>query len=88
VSIPGIGRLRCVAGTRWRIALKFPGARGQGGYGKADLEGKDLGWHVIPGSLFLASLRRVEEGEPADLVFAELWANADHESYRTRRHHE
>ena len=36
-----------------------------------------LGWHVIHGSLLLDSLRRVEAGEKADLVFAELWANAE-----------
>jgi hypothetical protein len=36
----------------------------------------DLKWHVIPGELLLESLRRVEAGEKADLVFAELWANA------------
>lgn len=39
----------------------------------------DLGWHVISGELLLESLRRVAEGEDPDLVFAELWANAEHE---------
>lgn len=39
----------------------------------------DLGWHVISGEELLAALRRVEAGEKADLVFAELWANAAHE---------
>lgn len=39
----------------------------------------DLGWHVMPGELLLNALRRVAKGEDPDLVFAELWANADHE---------
>lgn len=38
-----------------------------------------LGWHVIHGSDLLAALHEVEQGEPADMVYAELWANADHE---------
>jgi hypothetical protein len=38
-----------------------------------------LGYHVISGELLLEMLRRVEEGESADLVYAEAWANADHE---------
>ncbi len=38
-----------------------------------------LGWHVISGEDFLYSLRRVESGEDSDLVYAELWANANHE---------
>lgn len=40
----------------------------------------DLGWHVISGGELLDALRRVEAGEPADLVYAELWANAEHET--------
>jgi len=36
-----------------------------------------LGWHVLPGSLLLDSLRRCEQGEDPDLVMAELWANAE-----------
>ena len=44
-----------------------------------DDEHADLGWHVISGELLLEALRRVEQGERADLVFAELWANASHE---------
>ncbi len=40
---------------------------------------RDLGWHVIAGADLLAALRRCEAGESADLVLAELWANADHE---------
>ena len=39
----------------------------------------DLGWHVISGEELLEALRRCENGEKADLVFAELWANAEHE---------
>lgn len=39
----------------------------------------DLGWHVISGEDLLAVLRRIEDGESADLVYAELWANAKHE---------
>lgn len=38
-----------------------------------------LGYHVLPGTLLLECLRRCENGESADLVFAELWANGDHE---------
>ncbi len=38
-----------------------------------------LGWHVIHGQDLLDSLRRCATGEDPDLVYAELWANADHE---------
>lgn len=38
-----------------------------------------LGWHVISGEHLLESLKRVGQGEDPDLVFAELWANAEHE---------
>ena len=38
-----------------------------------------LGWHVISGEDLLAMLRRAEDGEQADLLMAELWANAQHE---------
>ena len=37
-----------------------------------------LGVVVTLGSRLLELLRRVENGETADLVFAEVWANADH----------
>jgi hypothetical protein len=37
-----------------------------------------LGWHVISGEDLIATLRRASAGESADLVFAELWANASH----------
>ena len=39
----------------------------------------DLGWHVISGEQLLAMLRRVAAGESPDLVYAEEWANAEHE---------
>jgi hypothetical protein len=38
-----------------------------------------LGWHTISGEHLLATLRRVQAGEDPDLVYAELWANAEHE---------
>ena len=38
-----------------------------------------LGWHVISGEQLLAMLRRVAGGENPDLVYAEEWANAEHE---------
>jgi hypothetical protein len=38
-----------------------------------------LGWHVISGEDLLEALRRCAAGENADLVYAELWANAEHE---------
>lgn len=38
----------------------------------------DLGWHVINGEHLLEMLRRAAQGEDPDLLFAELWANADH----------
>lgn len=44
-----------------------------------EVEASDLGWHVIPGELLLDCLRRAAAGEDADVLFAELWANADHE---------
>lgn len=40
----------------------------------------DLGWHVIAGGHLLGLLRRAFEGEDADMLFAELWANAEHVS--------
>ena len=42
-------------------------------------EKDDLGWHVISGTHLLELLRRAAAGESPDLVFAELWANAEHE---------
>lgn len=40
---------------------------------------QDLGWHVVSGEDFLAMLIRAYSGEDPDLLFAEWWANADHE---------
>lgn len=38
-----------------------------------------LGWHVIAGSHLIDLLRRAAQGEDPDLLFAELWANAEHD---------
>lgn len=38
-----------------------------------------LGYHVISGEHLLAALRAVASGEDPDLVYAEMWANAEHE---------
>jgi hypothetical protein len=38
-----------------------------------------LGWHVIAGEDLLAMLRRCAGGEDPDMVYAEEYANADHE---------
>jgi hypothetical protein len=38
-----------------------------------------LGWHVISGKDLLSMLRRVGMGEDPDMVYAEEYANADHE---------
>lgn len=38
----------------------------------------DLGWHVIGGDHLLDLLRRCFAGEDPDMVFAEMWANAEH----------
>jgi len=38
-----------------------------------------LGYHVISGSQLLELLRRAHAGEDPDLIYAEAWANADHE---------
>jgi hypothetical protein len=37
------------------------------------------GWHVISAQDLLTALRRCADGENPDLVYAELWANAEHE---------
>jgi hypothetical protein len=39
----------------------------------------DLGWWAISGEGLLAMLRRVADGEDPDLVYAEEYANCDHE---------
>ena len=41
---------------------------------------ESMGWHVISGVRLLDALRRCEAGESADIVMAELWANAEHEA--------
>jgi hypothetical protein len=46
-----------------------------------DADEDALGWHTISGVHLLDCLRRCEHGEKADLVYAELWANADHEDF-------
>ena len=38
-----------------------------------------LGWHVISGESLLELLRRANAGEDANALYAEEWANADHE---------
>lgn len=38
-----------------------------------------LGWHVISGADLLDALREVAAGADPDLLYAELWANAEHE---------
>lgn len=40
---------------------------------------KGLGWHVISGEDLLRMLRRVAAGEDPNMVYAEEYANADHE---------
>ena len=47
----------------------------------SDDERDDLGWHAISGTHLLEMLRRAAAGEDADLLFAELWANAEHHSW-------
>lgn len=41
-----------------------------------------LGWWCIAGEVLLAMLRRCAEGESPDLVYAEEYANADHEHHK------
>ena len=38
-----------------------------------------LGWHVISGEDLLDMLRCAHNGDDPDMLYAELWANADHE---------
>lgn len=44
-----------------------------------DADKTSLGWHTISGEHFLECLQRVAAGEDPDMIFAELWANAEHE---------
>jgi hypothetical protein len=43
---------------------------------------QDLGWWVIAGDVLLDGLRRAAAGEDPDIVYAELFVNAESESYR------
>lgn len=38
-----------------------------------------LGWWTLSGVDFLRGLRRCHEGDDPDLVYAEYYANSDHE---------
>lgn len=40
----------------------------------------DLGWWAIHSDTIIDGLRRAHAGEDPDLIFAELWANSDHDS--------
>lgn len=40
---------------------------------------KKLGWWSISGEAIMEMLRRCHVGEDPDLVYAELYANSDHE---------
>lgn len=40
----------------------------------------DLGWWVIDGESLMEMLQRVANGEDVDMVYAEEYANADHET--------
>jgi hypothetical protein len=44
-----------------------------------DDTGPGLGWWVIAGGVLLDGLRRAAAGEDPDVVYAELYANADQE---------
>jgi hypothetical protein len=39
----------------------------------------DLGWWTISGEALLDLLRRCHDGEDPDLVYAEAYANCDHD---------
>lgn len=41
----------------------------------------DLGWWTISGEDLLAALREAHDGADPDVVYAELYANSDHEHY-------
>jgi len=36
-----------------------------------------LGWWAISGEALLSGLRRANDGESADMIYAELYANSD-----------
>lgn len=39
----------------------------------------DLGWWALPGDVLLDLLRRAHAGEDPDLLYAEEYANCEHE---------
>lgn len=41
-----------------------------------------MGWWAISGEAFMEALRRAHDGEDPDLLYAEHYANSDHEDYR------
>lgn len=45
-----------------------------------DIEPSVMGWHVISGERLLVLLRMAHEGADPDLLYAEEWANAEHEN--------
>jgi hypothetical protein len=47
--------------------------------GRDDDEASALGWWTISGEAILDALRRVSDGESPDVVYAELYANSEHE---------
>lgn len=38
-----------------------------------------MGWWTISGEAFMAALKQVQAGESPDVVYAEHYANSDHE---------
>jgi hypothetical protein len=42
-------------------------------------EQNSLGWWCISGQDILVALRRVGDGEDADMVYLEMYANSEHE---------
>lgn len=42
-----------------------------------------MGWWVVSGKNLLAMLRRAHDGEDPDLIYAEEYANSDHESHQS-----
>ena len=42
-------------------------------------QSSDLGWWAIAGAALLDLLRRAHAGENPDLLYAEAYANSDHE---------
>lgn len=46
----------------------------------AEYVGSDLGWWTISGAALLDALGRAHRGEDPDLIYAEMYANSDHET--------